>query len=130
MYCGYCGRVNHRCACQAADSDIARFLARGGRAFVPKLLQSAPQWAVPPQSKRRERQTLKRNYRDWYRRLAAGGAERCANCGGEDDLVLDHVIPVAKGGASKLENLQLLCAVCNRIKGKLMIDCRSFRHPE
>ena len=93
-------------------------------------LQCSPQWAVPPQSKRRERLTLKRNYRNWYRRLAASGAERCANCGAEDDLVLDHVIPVAKGGASKLDNLQLLCAVCNRIKGKLMIDCRSFRHSE
>ena len=130
MYCGYCGRVNHRCACQAADSDIARFLARGGRAYIPKLLPSAPNWAVPPQSKRRERLTLKRNYRNWYRRLAASGVERCANCGAEDDLVLDHVIPVAKGGVSKLENLQLLCAVCNRIKGKLMIDCRDFRRRE
>jgi 5-methylcytosine-specific restriction endonuclease McrA len=38
--------------------------------------------------------------------------------------VLDHVIPVAKGGQSVLENLQLLCAECNRLKGKLVIDCR------
>ena len=61
-----------------------------------------------------------------FGRLAADGGERCANCGAAEKLVLDHVIPIAKGGLSQLENLQLLCTECNRIKGKLMIDCRSF----
>ena len=30
---------------------------------------------------------------------------------------VDHVIPRARGGADHLENLQLLCPNCNRIKG-------------
>ena len=42
---------------------------------------------------------------------------RCAACGGEELLQFDHVIPVALGGASTAENLQLLCAPCNRDKG-------------
>lgn len=130
MYCGYCGRVTRRCACEERGSDISRFLARGGRPYIPMRLERAPQWAVPPQVKRRERGTLQRHHREWYRQLVANSGERCANCGAEQNLVLDHVIPIAKGGASRLENLQLLCAECNRIKGKLMIDCRSFRHPE
>ncbi len=130
MYCGYCGRLIRRCACGAPESDIRRFLARAGRQYAPLLQQSPPKWAVPPQIKRRERATLQRHYREWFRRLASDGGERCANCGAGEKLVLDHVIPIAKGGLSQLKNLQLLCAECNRIKGKLMIDCREFKQPE
>ena len=42
---------------------------------------------------------------------------RCAACGGDELLQFDHVIPVALGGSSTPENLQLLCAPCNREKG-------------
>lgn len=130
MRCGYCGRVIHRCACEEPGSDLKRFLARGGRAYLPKRRQSAPQWAVPPQIKRRERGKLQRHHREWYRQLVVERGERCANCGAGENLVLDHVTPIAKGGRSQFENLQLLCAECNRVKGKLMIDCRAFKHPE
>ena len=30
---------------------------------------------------------------------------------------VDHVVPRSRGGSDHLENLQLLCASCNRIKG-------------
>jgi 5-methylcytosine-specific restriction endonuclease McrA len=42
---------------------------------------------------------------------------RCVRCESAELLQFDHVIPVALGGASTLENLQLLCAICNREKG-------------
>jgi hypothetical protein len=42
---------------------------------------------------------------------------RCRECGDRFDLQYDHVIPLALGGASSVENLQLLCGVCNRAKG-------------
>lgn len=41
---------------------------------------------------------------------------RCVECGGSFDLQYDHILPVAHGGASTLQNLQLLCADCNRRK--------------
>jgi 5-methylcytosine-specific restriction endonuclease McrA len=41
---------------------------------------------------------------------------RCVECGATFDLQYDHVLPVALGGATTLENLQLLCATCNKRK--------------
>jgi hypothetical protein len=38
---------------------------------------------------------------------------RCIQCGATDYLEFDHVIPVAKGGANTVQNVQLLCRRCN-----------------
>ena len=32
-------------------------------------------------------------------------------------LEVDHIVAVAKGGSDHIDNLQLLCGNCNRIKG-------------
>jgi 5-methylcytosine-specific restriction endonuclease McrA len=42
---------------------------------------------------------------------------RCRECGTDFDLQYDHIIPFSMGGASTVENLQLLCGDCNRTKG-------------
>ena len=44
----------------------------------------------------------------------------CAGCGElfrANNLEVDHIIPRAKGGTDHLDNLQLLCGYCNRVKG-------------
>jgi 5-methylcytosine-specific restriction endonuclease McrA len=41
---------------------------------------------------------------------------RCVDCGGNFDLQYDHLIPFSMGGATSVENLQLLCGGCNRAK--------------
>lgn len=41
---------------------------------------------------------------------------KCVECGSTFDLQYDHVLPVAHGGATTVENLQILCSDCNRRK--------------
>jgi DNA repair exonuclease SbcCD ATPase subunit len=41
---------------------------------------------------------------------------RCVQCGSGFDLQYDHILPVKLGGATTLDNVQILCADCNREK--------------
>lgn len=61
----------------------------------------------------------------FYSALVKQYGERCLRCGSVDDLQIDHVIPVAQGGPSRLTNLQLLCAACNNAKGNTTRDYRA-----
>jgi transcription elongation factor Elf1 len=42
---------------------------------------------------------------------------RCVVCGTRQNLQYDHIIPVAHGGATTPQNLQILCRHCNQAKG-------------
>lgn len=48
---------------------------------------------------------------------------RCRKCGRKtNDLEIDHIIPISKGGKSTFENLQTLCHRCNYEKGSNIED--------
>ncbi len=42
---------------------------------------------------------------------------RCRQCGAQQYFEFDHIIPFSKGGASTVNNVQLLCRICNAKKG-------------
>jgi 5-methylcytosine-specific restriction endonuclease McrA len=57
---------------------------------------------------------------EWVRRnvfLSGGG--KCQYCESTENLSVDHVLPVFRGGSSDFDNLQLLCRRCNSRKGAI-----------
>lgn len=54
--------------------------------------------------------------RDLRRAVFERDGGKCVECRSGFDLQYDHILPVSRGGATTVENLQLLCADCNRFK--------------
>ncbi|MBA7544890.1 hypothetical protein ES705_37251 [subsurface metagenome] len=50
---------------------------------------------------------------------------RCMKCGIKDNLEVDHIIPLSRGGREDEDNMQILCSKCNRKKHNY-IDFRQF----
>lgn len=59
--------------------------------------------------------------------LCAKYEYRCLCCGKQEPeirLAADHIMPVAMGGSSNIDNIQPLCKSCNSSKGPKLIDFR------
>ncbi|HPX61946.1 MAG TPA: HNH endonuclease [Deltaproteobacteria bacterium] len=77
---------------------------------------------ISEQEIRREREKSRelRKSRWWKNRLAQG---RCHWCGGSfapEELTMDHIIPVARGGKASRNNVVPCCKECNSKKKYLL----------
>jgi hypothetical protein len=55
--------------------------------------------------------------RQWRQDIKSSWGDRCAYCGSNHDLTLDHVKPKVRGGRDDASNLVPACRICNRSKG-------------
>jgi hypothetical protein len=68
--------------------------------------------AEPTTEKRRSRSISEQVKNSVWRRDEG----KCVECGSNENLEFDHIIPHSKGGANTKRNIQLLCESCNRKK--------------
>lgn len=58
----------------------------------------------------------------WQRRIAAGVCHYCGRQVGCENLTMDHVVPLSRGGRSSKGNLVPCCKECNTTK-KTTLPC-------
>lgn len=55
--------------------------------------------------------------RKWKQSIKEHWNYKCAYCGDDTNLTLDHITPKTKGGTDRITNLVCACAKCNKSKG-------------
>jgi len=70
--------------------------------------------SIPPPVGERARRSIPQDVKI---AVSARDGGRCRQCGSTVQLHFDHVIPISRGGANTVANIQLLCGACNRAKG-------------
>jgi hypothetical protein len=80
----------------------------------PGTVPPVPVPSVPPPVGERARRSIPQDVKI---AVSARDGGRCRQCGSTAQLHFDHVIPISRGGANTVANIQLLCGACNRAKG-------------
>lgn len=62
---------------------------------------------------------------EWKDLLVKFG-NKCLWCGSKESIQRDHIVPIAKGGDNRIQNIQPLCGTCNEKKRVKIIDFRPF----
>ena len=61
-----------------------------------------------------------RKSRWWQQKLTTGICYYCGRLFGPEDLTMDHVVPLARGGRSTKDNIVTSCKECNTKKKTLL----------
>ncbi len=77
---------------------------------------------VDPEQIRRERQKAKdlRVSQWWRQQIGRGRCYYCERQFPKEQLTMDHVVPLARGGKSSKKNCVVCCKECNNSKGHRM----------
>ncbi|MBU6179761.1 MAG: HNH endonuclease [Verrucomicrobia bacterium] len=122
--CLHCGKSSHAAAISPDSAEIVERLAELDQAIgilaaefdapmeeQPIDFLTAP---APLPFEQTQRSPIPEAVRHEVWRRDHG---KCVTCGSNANLQYDHIIPVARGGATSVTNLQLLCQRCNQAKG-------------
>ena len=78
------------------------------------------------QKKKYTRETASKITANWWvkKRIMEKCNSKCMACGNphEEELVVDHIVPVASNGTNEDDNLQILCNHCNSVKGQRSME--------
>lgn len=134
----YGGRAaRNRCGCVPGDRGhncgsprlaAAYEAARGARVEGNHLVltlsgqvaqerQKLAQQAAKKKHSQRRRAQFARKSDQLMLSLIERDGYKCAVCGGFEDLTIDHLKPLSKGGGDDLDNLKIYCRACNSAKG-------------
>jgi 5-methylcytosine-specific restriction endonuclease McrA len=83
--------------------------------------KKVPQWIAQNQRSARLGADGQITEQDWLEVLEMYG-NVCASCGTSDDIAIDHIIPLSRGGSNTKENIRPLCRACNVSKSNKMPD--------
>ena len=56
--------------------------------------------------------------RKWRQSIKDKWNNKCAYCGNDENLTLDHITPRSKGGSDRVTNVICACKKCNHSKGQ------------
>ncbi len=99
-----------------------RILARAAawRASNPERAREISAAAVHSRRARKNDQRV--TVHEWRAVLEAYG-HRCRLCASDERIEQDHIVPLSKGGAHTITNVQPLCRSCNRRKHAKLVVC-------
>lgn len=96
---------------------FSRELAESELQAIRSYLAGRKVKAILSQRRRRDFNT---NRDSFILALIERDGYQCTECGDVEDLTIDHIIPLSKGGSDDLDNLRLLCRKHNSSKGDQM----------
>lgn len=96
------------------------------RAAVSRWQKNNPEKVSDSNHKRRIRLLNSKSYKLSKSDMKRLYGSSCAYCGASEDITLDHVIPLKRGGTHGIGNIVAACRTCNSSKGaKLLVEWRS-----
>lgn len=84
---------------------------------IERLIRNADTTRAKREHSQRRREQFSKDYDRLMLALIERDGFECAICGTRDDLTIDHIVPLSKGGGDDLDNLRLLCRKHNSQKG-------------